>query len=120
MLLRCVNTRSALQCFRYAMRRNKLSLCAAGLALVLLLLYGVPYLFPLSWIFDHNPKLAPENFIQFQGRRIDPYTAKFVLLHTFFEQADKYHIKAFILDGALLGYLRYGSIMPWDHDIEIR
>ena len=93
-------------------------LCAVGLFIGIMIL--LPFMLPVSYAFDYNPQLIPSNGITFEGITYDPHTAKYILIDRFFIEAAKYNISAFVLDGVLLGYMRYGSILPWDHDIEIR
>ena len=88
------------------------------LAVVYLLLLGLVNLVPTRRIFRDNP--LPDRPIVYNNTSLDPLTAKYILLDTLFAQFELYGIEAFLVDGVLLGYYRWGGLQPWDHDFEIR
>jgi len=108
----CSSTRQWLQPFRWIL------ILVSILAVVYLLLLGLVNLVPTRRIFRDNP--LPDRPISFNNQSLDPLTAKYILLDTLFAQFEVYGIEAFLVDGVLLGYYRWGGLQPWDHDFEIR
>jgi len=98
-------------------RKVLLILLSAPVLIYLTLLTIVKFA-PVLWVFPPNP--SEDRPIFFNGTNLDVHTAKYVLLDTLFKQFDKYQIQAFLVDGVLLGYYRWGGVQPWDHDFEMR
>ena len=101
----------------FSTRKALLILLSAPVVIYLTLL-AIVKLAPVLWVFPPNP--SADRPIFFNDTHLDPQTAKYVLLDTMFKQFDKYQIQAFLVDGVLLGYYRWGAVQPWDHDFEMR